>query len=118
MPSDTLTIHGLVVQCRLGVFEWEQAKPQTVWIDLELAIDAAKAAAQDEVKDAVDYGALVTAIRQLIEQKPYHLMETMAEEVAALMLRQFNTSTVHVRVKKQALPGIDFAAVNITRTFH
>ena len=113
--ADTLVIRDLVAECRIGVFEWEQAQPQKIWIDLELEIDAAKSAQQDNVDATIDYGKLVTAIRQLVQQKPYRLLETMAEEVAALILREFATPKVFVRVKKRALPGIDYAAVEITR---
>ena len=113
--ADALVIHDLVAECRIGVFEWEQAKPQSVWIDLELEIDAAKAAARDDVVDAVDYARLVREVKAFVEGKSYHLLETMAEEVAALVLKEFATPRVLVRVKKRALPGIDYAAVEITR---
>ena len=114
MP-DRLVIHDLMAECRIGVFDWEQAKPQSIWIDLELEIDAAKAAARDDVKDSIDYGKLVTAVKQLVQTKSYRLLERMAEEVAALVLKEFATPRVLVRVKKRALPGIDYAAVEISR---
>ena len=115
MSSDTLVIRKLVAQCRLGVFDWEQAKPQTVWIDLELAIDAAKAAATDEVRDAVDYARLVSEVKALVEGKPYRLMETLAEEVAEHALTSFAVPRVVVRVTKQALPEIEAATVEVRR---
>ena len=115
MPADTLIIRQLVAQCRLGVFEWEQAKPQTVWIDLELEIDAAKASAQDDVNDAVDYAKLISQVKTLVEHKSYRLMETMAEEVATLILTSFRVPQVLVRITKRALPGIESATVEITR---
>lgn len=114
MP-DTLHIHALAAECRVGVFDWERDKPQTVWMDLTMTIDAAKAAARDELSATVDYARLVTAVRQHVQQKPFCLLETMAEEVAALVLKEFQTSTVTVRVKKRALPGVDYAAIEITR---
>ena len=102
--SDRLIIQDLTVECRLGVFEWEQQTPQTIWIDLELAIDAARAAAEDQVRQAIDYGALVTSVKQLAQGKPYRLLETLAEAIASRILIQFDTSQVNVRVKKRALP--------------
>ena len=113
--ADKLVIHKLAATCRLGVSDWEQATAQDVWIDLELEVDAAKAARQDDVRGAVDYARLVTTVRQLVEGKPYHLLETMAEEIAALVLKEFTTPEVEVKVTKRALPGIDYAAVEITR---
>ena len=113
--ADTLVIHGLAVQCRLGVLEEEQERPQLVQIDLELEIDAARAARRDEVRDAIDYAALVSAVRQFAESKPYRLMETLAEDVASMILHQWATPHVFVRITKRALLGIDAASVEIAR---
>ena len=115
--ADTLLIEGIAVECRLGVYEWEQAAPQTVWVDLELAIDAARAATQDDVRAAVDYSALVAAVTQRAQDRSYRLLETMAEDVAALSLQRFKTTQVLVRVTKKALPGIGSAAVEIVRRY-
>ena len=114
--ADKLVISDLVAECRIGVYEWEQANPQHVWIDLELAIDAAKAAALDDVKATIDYGRLVSAVTQHVQHKPFGLLETIAEDVASLILKEFAVSQVLVRVKKRALPGLDYAAVEITRS--
>lgn len=113
--TDRLSLHDLTVECRLGVHEWEQATPQTVWIDLELAIDATAAAARDDLEDAVDYGALVTAVKQRVHHTAYRLLETLAEDLAGLVLGQFHVPQVRVRVMKKALPGIAGAAVEIVR---
>jgi FolB domain-containing protein len=113
--ADTLTIHGLMAMCRLGVTDEEQANPQEVRIDVELAIDARRAAARDDVNDAVDYAQLVAAVKALVEGHPYRLMETMAEDIAALILREFSTPEVEVKVAKRALPGIESASVEVTR---
>ena len=114
MP-DKLVIKDLIAECRIGLFEGEQNTPQNVWIDLELAIDAAKAAASDDVNATIDYARLVTTIKQHAQHKPFKLLETLAEELASLILKEFRTPQVTVRVKKRAFPGVDFAAVEISR---
>jgi len=114
MP-DTLLIKDLAASCRIGVFEWEQATPQSIWIDLELAIDAGRAAAKDDLRDAVDYGRLVTTVKQHAEHHRFRLLETLAEGLAQLVLKEFATPQVRVRVKKRALPGVEHAAVEIVR---
>ena len=114
MP-DTLTIEGIAVACRIGVTEEERATPQTIHLDVEVVIDAAKATATDQVKDAVDYAALVSAVKALAQSRPFTLMETLAEATASLVLAQCGMPWVRVRIKKRALPGIDHAAVEITR---
>lgn len=113
--ADKLIIHELTAQCRIGVTEAERANPQTLWLDLELEIDAAKAAMRDDVTAAVDYAELVVEVARFVESRPFHLLETVAEEIASLILKQFDTPEVVVRVKKRALPGIDYAAVEVVR---
>ena len=112
---DLLIIHDLAAQCRLGVTEQERNQPQAIQLDLELEIDASRAAARDDVRDAIDYAKLVGIVKAHAEGKPYRLLETLAEETAALILEAFDTPGVTVRVKKRALPGIDYAAVEVTR---
>ena len=113
---DTLQIHELAVECRLGVYEWEQRKAQAVWLDLELAIDAARAAARDDVRDTVDYAALVKRVRALAAGRAFRLMETLAEAVAAAALEESGSPWVRVRVRKRALEGLGYAQVEVERT--
>ena len=112
---DTLLVHDLAVECRLGAYEWEQRAPQTVWIDLELAIDAARAAARDDLRDAVEYAALVKDVRSLAAGRAFTLMETLAESVASAALARSGSPWVRVRVRKRALEGIGYAQVEIER---
>lgn len=114
MP-DRLILQDLTAECRLGVYERERETPQPIWIDVELSIDAKRAAAQDDVKDAVDYAALVAAVRELAQAKPYRLLETLAETIAGLVLERWRTDRVRVRVKKRALEGLGYAAVEVER---
>ena len=113
--ADRLILRDVVVSCRIGVSIAEQAAPQDLWIDLDLEIDAARSAVRDDVREAIDYAALVSAVQLSARDKAYHLLETLAEDLAALVLQQFPTEEVVVRVKKRALAGIDYAAVEITR---
>ncbi len=115
MP-DRLFLHGITAQCRLGVHEWEQAAAQTVWIDVEVEIDASRAARRDDVRDAVDYATLVERLKRAAEARPYRLMETLAQELAAAALKEAGTPRAKIRVTKRALPGIDAATVEVERT--
>ena len=115
MTHDKLVIKDLTVEALIGVYDWEQQHPQNLWIDLELAIDAAKAAVRDDMSAAVDYGRLVTVVKQHLQRKKIRLVETVAEELAALVLKDFATPEVMIRVKKRSLPNVEYAAVELTR---
>ncbi len=117
MSADRLLISDLLTSCRVGVTGWEQARPQPIWIDVELQVDAARAAATDDLQHAIDYAHLVTLVREAVQVKVYKLLETMAEEVAALILKEFHPPQVIVRVKKRALPDVGYTAVEVIRGF-
>lgn len=114
--TDKLCINGLAVDCRIGVTEAERAKPQTVWIDLTVPINASKASAHDDVREAVDYARLVDVVTRQVLHRPHHLLETLAEEIATVILQEFHTPEVTVRATKRALPTIESASVEVTRT--
>ena len=113
--SDWLKIHDLVVETKIGVFDWERNEPQKIWVDLELPVNARQAATHDDVKQTLDYGAFVTAIRNHVQHKSYKLLETMAEEIAGIATGSFGAKQVSVRVKKRSLPGVGEAVVEIRR---
>jgi len=113
--ADTLIIRDIAIPCRIGVTEAERAAPQTLWMDVELPIDAAAAAVRDDVGETVDYARLVSAVGSLVRATPYRLLETVADQTAALILREFAVARVRVEVRKKALPGIGYAAVVVER---
>ena len=113
--ADTLILQDVAAECRLGVEEWEHAAPPRVWIVVELAIEAARAAARDDVRDAVDYAKLVEGLRGLTRHTAFHLLETLADAAAAFMLKESGGTRVKVRVKKKALAGVGYAAVEVER---
>ncbi len=54
-------IRGLRAQAVIGVYDWERHIRQTLVLDLEMASDTARAAASDQIADALDYAAVVRA---------------------------------------------------------
>ena len=113
--KDRLTVAGIQVACRIGVTEAERASAQPIAIDVELAIDAARAARTERIEAAVDYAALAGAVKRIAEGRTYVLLETLAEAVADAVLQAFGAPRVRVRVVKRALAGIDYAAVEVER---
>lgn len=98
---DTTFLHGLKVACIIGIWDWERAAKQTVIIDLDMASDNARAAASDDITDAVDYKAVSKRLEQFVGDSQYQLVETMAEEVARLLLEEFGLTWVRVRINKK-----------------
>ncbi len=109
---------GVSCRCKVGVPPAERRRRQPILIDAALEVDAAAAAERDDFRKAVDYQAVETAIRETAEGREYALVETMAERVAAAVLRsQPGASAVAVAVHKSpaAMPRTREVVVEIRR---
>lgn len=98
---DITFLHGLKVDCVIGIWEWERRTRQTIVIDLDMASDVKKAAASDDIKDAVDYKAVSKRLIEFVGQSEFQLVETLAERVAGIVIDEFGVPWVRVRINKK-----------------
>lgn len=114
--TDTIFISELKVQTKLGVPEWERMVAQTIILDIEIGVDLDKACKSDAIADTIDYGAVVSRIRQTLSKNSFKLVEALAEHIAQLILKEFKAENVKVKVAKPAiLPGLKALGVAIER---
>jgi len=117
--SDCVEIRGLRVEAVHGVGEAERRSPQPFEVDLDLYLDDGGAASRpDDLTATADYAAAIEVAAQVLEGRPRHLLETLAEEIAAAVLADPHLSAVTVWVRKLHPPvprDLRSAAVRITR---
>jgi 7,8-dihydroneopterin aldolase/epimerase/oxygenase len=112
---DTVSIRELRVSAVIGVHDWERETEQTLVFAVDLAADAAAAAASDDIKDALDYSAVAQVVRSVVTRGKFRLIETAAERVARQLLADFRPGWVRVEVAKP-LPREGYtAAVTVER---
>ena len=97
---DTIYIKGLRAQAVIGVYEWERHIRQTLVLDLALASDTVRAAASDDVADALDYAAISRRVLALVEASQYQLIESLANDITRVVMREFGVAWLRVRVSK------------------
>ena len=113
---DIIYIHDLHIDTVIGVFDWERRVRQTVILDLDIAADIRNAAASDELVDTLNYKALAKRLIDFVEHSEFNLVETLAERVAELVLREFSVPWLRLRVNKQgAVRGARDVGVIIER---
>ncbi len=98
-------------QCYIGVPKEERNKKQEVRITIELYTSIKKAAKSGNINDTIDYSKVHSVIKKYIDSKKHVLIETVAEELAKIVLSQFSVKKVLVRVEK---PKVN-AAIIVTR---
>lgn len=113
---DTVFVRDLRVPVVIGIYAWERKIRQTVTVDLDMATDNRIPAASDDIQDALDYKAVSKRVVQLLDSSDYNLVETMAEDIAQLVLNEFSIPWVRVRVAKPlAVRGSREVGVQIER---
>lgn len=115
---DKVIIKRLRVPALIGVFPEERLTPQDIFIDLEIACDSKPAALSDSVKDTVDYHAVCTRTIEYIENTSFRLVETLAENLADYILKQFQVSWLRLRITKNAfnIPNAEAVGIQIERS--
>jgi dihydroneopterin aldolase len=98
---DIVYLRDLRVECVIGVFEWERRIRQAVYLDLDMAADVRRAASTDRIEDTLDYKAIAKRLQQFVGESQFQLVETLAERVAEIVLREFGVSWVRVRINKR-----------------
>jgi dihydroneopterin aldolase len=97
---DKIFIHALKTEAIIGIFDWERQVKQTVVLDIEFSADIRKAAASDSIDDTLNYKAVAKRVLAFVEESSFHLVETLAEHVAMLILEDFAVSWVSLVLSK------------------
>jgi FolB domain-containing protein len=114
---DQIVIQDLEVFYHVGVPEQERAKPQRLLLTIELEHDFTLAAVADDLAKTIDYDALSRRLLAFGEGRDWKLIETLAVDLAAMILREFKPARVAVEVKKFVLPEARWVAVRARRPF-
>ena len=114
---DQLSVTGIECYGYHGVFEHEKRAGQTFAVDLTLGLHTRPAAESDDLRDTVDYGSLVAAVKEAVEADPVDLIETLAQRLADVCLRDVRVQWARITVHKPDAPiEATFGDVTLTIT--
>jgi dihydroneopterin aldolase len=115
--SDLIRVIDLEVWAHLGVPEAERADAQRLLVSIEMQVDSfARSAAADDVALTVDYFTVSQHVKAIAAERPRHLLETLAEEIAADLLKHFPIPKLTLEIKKFILPDARYVSVKIERS--
>ena len=113
---NTIFIHDLRVETRIGVYPGERQLPQTIRFDVDIGLPSSRPFETGKLADAIDYAAVVTRLREFAADHPYSLLERFVEAIAAIVINEFGAQSVRLRVAKLGvLPGVREVGVAIER---
>src|ERR1700688_4683723 len=97
---DKIFIRALKTEAIVGIFDWERQVKQAVVIDCEFSADIAKAALSDSIDDTLNYKRVAKHVLAFVEESKFHLVETLAQHIAMLMLEDFGLAWVRISLSK------------------
>ena len=105
---DKVIIKDLLVRGIIGINDWERVQPQDILINIVIVTDTRRAAVTDDIADCVNYRTIAKDVAQHAENAGRMTVEALANDLAAICLKEPGAQSVNVRVEK---PGaVRFAA--------
>ena len=116
MNRDEIEIRRLEIECHIGVPDEERAQPQKLWITTRMRPSQGFIGLHDQVHNTVDYYEVSLKIAELASSRPRHLIETLAIDLAEMLLISYPLQSVDVEIEKRILPNAQYVAVKIQRS--
>jgi 7,8-dihydroneopterin aldolase/epimerase/oxygenase len=113
--TDFVSVKDLSVHAVIGVHAWERDVEQTLVVSVDMATDVRKAAASDDLPDALDYSAVAETIAAVLRDGKFRLIETAAERVAGRLLADFPLSWLRLELRKPIAAGAYTAVITLER---
>jgi dihydroneopterin aldolase len=108
-----ISIQALEVMAKVGVPDEERAAPQRLLLDLRFASLTQPEHLNDDITLTVDYAALSQRIQEIVLERPRKLIETLADELAEQLQKEFSLRWVELTIRKFILPQTEWVAVSI-----
>ena len=115
--TEYVSIRDLAVPAVIGVHAWERDVEQTLVVSVDMATDVRKAAASDDLADALDYSAVAATIAAVLRDGKFRLIETAADHVAGRLLSDFPLSWLRLELRKPVTnaPAPDATSVTLSQ---
>jgi 7,8-dihydroneopterin aldolase/epimerase/oxygenase len=97
---DIIFLREIRLDARIGIYKREKTITQTVELDLDIALPDDRVFTSGKVADTIDYALVNERIRATLVEQHYGLVESLAEHVAQIILKEFHAPWVRVSVAK------------------
>jgi FolB domain-containing protein len=108
-------IEQLELVASVGVFKTERAKTQKLVLNITVWPARDLRDLNDAIKRTVDYSALCKETKEFMRKQSSKLIETLANQVAAHLLRKFAVRKIKVEIRKFVLKDAAYVSVSVTR---
>ena len=105
-------IKELILDLKLGYYDFEKEKPQKVKFNIEVNYEDKKPSDDKDLKTIVNYAKIVKLIKKLVKNKHYNFLETLAEDVFDELFKDKRIDKISLQIEKLEIMK-DCSAVGI-----
>ena len=95
-----ILIKELILDLKLGYYDFEKEKSQKVKFSLEIDYEDKKPTSDEDIKSIVNYGQVVKLITKLTKNKHYNFLETLAEDVFDVLFKDKRIGKIMLKIEK------------------
>ena len=95
-----ILIKELILDLKLGYYDFEKVKAQKVKFSLEIDYEDKKPTNDKDIKSIVNYGTIVKLIKNLVKKKHYNFLETLAEAVFDELFKDQRIGKITLKIEK------------------
>ena len=111
-----ILIKELILDLKLGYYDFEKKEPQKVKFNLEVDYEDKKPTSDDDIKSIVNYGKLVKLIKKLTKNKHYNFLETLAEDVFDVLFKDKRIGKIMLQIEKlEILKDCTSVGIQVTK---
>ena len=111
-----ILINELILDLKLGYYNFEKEKPQKVKFSLEIDYEDKKPTSDRDIKSIVNYGQVVKLIRKLTKNKHYNFLETLAEDTFDVLFKDKRIGKIMLKIEKlEILKDCSSVGIQITK---
>ena len=111
-----ILINELILDLKLGYYEFEKEKAQKVKFSLEIDYKDKKPTNDKDIKSIVNYGQVVKLIRKLTKNKHYNFLETLAEDTFDVLFKDKRIGKITLKIEKlEILKDCSSVGIQITK---
>ena len=93
-------IKELLLDLKIGYFDFEKEKKQKVKFSLEIYYVDKKPSSDKDIKSIVNYAKVVRLIKKLVKKKHYNFLETLAEDVFDELFKDKRIDKISLQIEK------------------
>ena len=93
-------IKELLLDLKIGYFDFEKGKKQKVKFSLEIDYVDKKPSSDKDIKSIVNYAKIVRLIKKLVKKKHYNFLETLAEDVFDELFKDKRIDRITLQIEK------------------